>query len=225
MRTLYFSTVLLFLVSCNNNINDIYRQGLKGNVKSVSSKKFIVSDNEEILLSQTTINFDKKGNINEVLIYDKSGFLYARIGVNRLSENRYTETLFNSSGIERLIFDVRNINKNKTVMEYVDTTLQLPAKKTSLYNKTGKLLSVKDEIEIDTAKEIWIEMSTETCTYDPNENLRSLEKINSKGDIESQENYEYKDFDEKNNPIKVFVYGSQSNTKPQEMIIKRYEYY
>ncbi len=225
MRILFLLVALLFIASCNTKIDDIYRQGLKGNVKSVSAKKFMVADNEEIFFSQTTTNFDKNGNVSEILIYNRSGFLYARIEVNRLTENRYTETLFNSFGIERLKFDVRKINKNKSVMEYTDTTFQLPAKKTSTYNKNGKLFSIKDEIEIDTTKEIWIEMSTETCKYDPNENLKSLEKINFKGDIESQENYEYKEFDEKNNPTKVFVYGLQSNTKPEKMIIRRYEYY
>ena len=228
----YFKIPLLLmtiaiLTSCSNN-SDWNRFGLNGKIKTYlerkyeAEKKFGEWENGDIkYYGHYRVSFDSEGNCQWIEYLDEdnelSGKLIPQIENGKLIEESY----YDEDG--ELIKKTKVIHNSKDELELI--AFNEDGEKTSqekLYFANNRVIKQEYQtFEDDKVKEEY----SVVFEYDKNGHLISQKQTDRKGEITYFLKFKYIDFDEKNNWTKRLEYDSEEGEKPENIVIREYEYY
>lgn len=218
---------LIIFISCTKQTGwKDYR--LKGKVKSYTERyyepiwQFKQWENGKLKGNEhITVSFNQKGDYTEKEFFDENlNLTTKRVPVYKNKE----------------IIETYDYDANGKLMWYRKYNQTSSEKiEIQIYDKDGKILgdavvhylNGKENLYIvhpydatDDFKEI-----TYFYSYDDADNLINYKQTNRKGEIISNEKYEYLKFDEKGNWLRKLVYTGNSDNHPYSIVIREYEYF
>jgi len=223
-----FLLLLTFItISCTKN-NDWVRSEFHGKVKSCNEKYYAAEnkfgewtygDSNSFYLKH--YSFTDKGIYCGTEYYDKEGKLNLK-SIPKYTEGKWiNECMYDQDGklIAKTIFNQISAEVEETII--FDENGRKKNKSRSHYKKDQLIGREYDNFEngISTGKRIC------KIVNDSYGNIQTFEIVDEKGKEESYDRNEYLEFDKMKNWIKKITFSSRDSKKPDNLIIRDFEYY
>ena len=206
--------LILFSCSANNKKNDLQRENLKGNVKSVKEVSYEAVDKFGKITkgkkdwawydskSNSNIKFDKKGNLIEYSDFSSEGELYSKHISTYDDNGKFIEEIkYDKDGKKVFITKIKEVeNGNAREYKRYDLEGNLILKGISKYDDNHNLIEssrYKADGSLD-SKIIY--------KYDENDNKIEYSMYKSDGTLIYQDKSK---FDKNGNEVEVNYYGSE----------------
>ncbi len=228
----YLKIIFLLIIfgaftSCSKN-NDRSKFGLNGKVKSYlemhyeAEMKFGEWNKEDIKYDgHHKVLFNKDGYYQWIEYLDDDNELTGKLIPTREKGKLIEESYYDKDG---------KLNSKTIITHDSNNELKFVA-----YNEDGEKTSqgksffennrvIRQEYQTFENDKIENEY-TVTFEYDKDWNLISQKQTNKKGKLTYFRKYEYLSFDKNDNWTKRLVYDSEQGEEPDEIVIRKYEYY
>ena len=222
-----FVTLGVTVISCSNQ-TDWNRFGLKGKVKSYyeiyyeAEKKFGEWENGEIeYYGHNRVNFNEKGNYLEIKYLDEDGELTGKLIPKYENGKVIEESYYDGDGNLINKTKINHISSSKIEFEtYDEEEEKLNQGKSFIENNriVKYIFTTYEESEIKNDITIFFE-------YNKIGQLISQKQTDKKGEIILYKKFQYLKTDDKGNWLKRLNYNSQDDEKPENIVLREYEYY
>lgn len=225
-KSLFLLLFSMLLFSCTVSNNDLGREGLRGQIKSISEMSNEVAMRSGQAVSNgyfgyTILHYDTIGNFQSYDYYDVIGSLIQKKVSNRVDENLIEDEFYD--GVGNLEYTtVSNISKDLAEFITYDSDGAIIGGGINYYKRNRLIKMDKEDFGNNNA----IKETYYSYEYDKKGNLTSVMITDSNGETVTWI-YDYTSFDEMDNWTQCLHYYSNHEDGKEPLMISRrqYEYY